>query len=146
MQEIETCMLVTVTARGPHARPMNAIIRPLEGVIWFLTDGASHKSEELETAPDVCLIFTDGSSRHLVVTGHATLTNDRDAVRSVWSPAAKVFWPEGPDDVSVNAIHVQPIEAEIWEGDNLAIAAFKAAFAAMRGVRADLGDHAKIAL
>ena len=146
MSELKTCLLVTVGAQGPHARPMNAIVRSEESAVWFLTDSGSHKLDELETSPDVCLIFTDGSSRHLVVSGHATLTNDRDAVRSVWSPEAKAFWPGGPDDPSVNAIHVQPIEAELWEGDNVAIAAFKAAFAALRGVRADLGSHAKVAM
>ncbi len=146
MEEIDACLLVTVTARGPHARPMHAIVRPAEGAIWFLTDATSHKTEELETSPDVCIIFTDGSSRHLVMLGHATLINDRDAVRSVWSPGARAFWPEGPDDASVNAIHVQAVQAELWEGDNPAIAAVKAAFAAIRGVRAEPGDHAKVAL
>jgi general stress protein 26 len=146
MTELRTCLLVTVTARGPHARPMNAIVRPEESAVWFLTDSGSEKTAELETAPDVCLIFTDGSSRHLVVSGHATLTNDRDAVRSIWTPEAKAFWPNGPDDPSVNAIHVQPIDAEMWEGDNFAVAAVKAAFAAIKGVRADLGTHAKVAL
>ncbi len=146
MEEMETCLLVTVTARGPHARPMNAILRPAESAIWFLTDAASHKTDELETAPDVCLIFTNGSSRHLVVQGHATLTNDRDAIRSVWTPEAKAFWPNGPDDGSVKAIHVEPVEAEVWDGDNIAVSAFKAAFAAIRGVRAELGTHAKVPL
>lgn len=146
MSDLRTCLLVTVTPNGPHARPMNAIVRSEESAVWFLTDSGSHKTEELETAPDVCLIFTDGSSRHLVVRGHATMTNDRDAVRSVWAPEAQAFWPDGPDDPSVNAIHVQPIDAELWEGDNFAVAAVKAAFAAMRGVRAELGSHAKVAL
>ena len=146
MQEIGTCLLVTVTPRGPRARPMNAVVKPEEAAVWFLTDGSSHKVDELETSPDVCMIFTDGSSRHVVVTGHATLVNDRDSVRSIWTPEAKVFWPEGPDDQAVNAIHVQPIEAEVWDGDNIAVAAFKAAFAALRGVRPELGTHAKVPL
>lgn len=146
MAEIGVCMMVTVAANGPQARPMRAIVRPEESAVWFLTDSASHKAEELEKAPDVCLVFTDGGSRYLSVQGHATLTNDRDAVHGIWTPEAKAFWPGGPDDASVNAIHVQPIDAEIWEGDNFAVAAAKAMFAAVRGVRADLGSHAKVPL
>lgn len=145
MREMATCMLVTTTPLGPRARPMRAIVQEDDSAIWFLTDSASHKIDELETAPDVCLTFSDGS-RRLSVTGHATLTNDRDAVRSVWTPEAKGYWPSGPDDPTVNAIHVQLIDAELWEEDNFAVAAVKAAFAAVRGVRADHGAHAKVAL
>jgi general stress protein 26 len=146
MRDIGTCMLVTSINGVPRARPMSAIIAEVGEPIWFLTDADSHKMDELARAPDVCVTFSDGASRHVSLLGHATLINDRDAVRELWTPAANAFWPDGPDDRSVNAIRVEPVSAEYWHGDGTIVAAAKAMFAAATGRRADLGSNEKLVL
>lgn len=146
MQNIATCMLVTMAGDVPHARPMAPIIRVKDRAIWFLTDAGSHKADEMEHAPDVCLTFSDGNARHVSLIGHATLVNDREAIRSIWTPAAKAFWPQGPDDPSVKAILVEPVSAEYWDGDNAVTAVVKTVFATAAGKRAELGANEKVAL
>ncbi len=146
MSSIGTCMFITNASTGLRARPMAALVRPEQTVIWFLTDSESAKQDEIENNPEICLAFSDGASRFVSMTGHATLTGDRAAIRDIWSPAAKAFWPKGPDDPSIVAIHVEPRQGEIWDGSTGLAATAKMAFAILTGSKPDLGTSAKVTL
>ena len=64
MQRIGTCMLVTRGETHVRARPMRAIIRPDQSVIWFITDASAdaHTLAELAELRDHLEATINGAS------------------------------------------------------------------------------------
>jgi general stress protein 26 len=123
---------------------MSAIVRKDEGHIWFLTDSATIKDCEIEADPRCALVFSDGGSTHLAVTGSAEIVEDRLVVKGLWSKAAQAFYPSGPEDPAIVAIRVEPIIAELWDGPSAPIAMVQMAAALATGrSAADMGHNVK---
>jgi general stress protein 26 len=59
IEKIGFCMLTTHDGLDLKARPMSAYVERLENAIYFLTDVASHKDEEIARYPHVNLAFAD---------------------------------------------------------------------------------------
>jgi general stress protein 26 len=144
MEKVRTAFLVSLSALGPHARPMSPIVRDEERLVWFLTDRVTVKDDEIGADERVAMIFTDGGSTHLAVTGTAELVDDRATVKDLWSTAAQAFWPEGPDDPRIVAIRVQPTVAELWDGPSAPVAMVQMAAALVTGrSAADMGHNVR---
>lgn len=142
--EGKTAMLVTSDTEGPHARPMSAILRPDDGLIWFLTDEQSGKLDEIAADHQIAVTFSDGNSAHLAFRGLATVTGERAVIEELWSPAADAFYPAGPTDPDIRVIRFQPAEAELWDSPGRVVALFRMAAAVATGTSArDIGTHIK---
>lgn len=142
--EGKTAMLVTSDDEGPHARPMSAILRPDDGLIWFMTDEATGKLDEIADDRHVTVTFSDGSSAHLAFRGHATISADRAIIEDLWSPAADAFYPAGPTDPDIRLIRFVPAAAELWDSPGRLLALFRMAAAVATGTSArDIGSHVK---
>ncbi len=147
MESQRTAFLITQTAEGPHARPMSAIVRRDDGLVWFLTDRVTNKDDEIDMDSRCAMIFTDGGSSHVAVTGTARVIADRAVVRDLWSIGAKAFFPDGPDDAAILAIKVIPRTAELWDGPSTPIALVQMAAALVTGKSAaDIGNNVKARL
>lgn len=146
MREIDFCMFTTKSGQGLRARPMSSIVKPEEGRIYLLSDRNGGKDEELENNPQVCLCYSNGGSKFVSLSGHATITSDRALIESLWNPGAQAFWPEGPHDPNVYAISITPVNAEYWDGNAGLIAAAKMIWSIATGTKPDLGDNQKVNL
>lgn len=145
MESIRTAMMVSRGDLGPHARPMSAIVRPEEGRVWFLTDRETAKACEIERNPGVAVTFSNGTSRHVALTGTAAIVEERAYVRDLWSASAQAFYPGGPEDPSIVAIRVAPEVAELWDGPSTPVAMVKMAAALVTRTTADgMGDNLKL--
>jgi general stress protein 26 len=69
MQEIKVPMVVTHDGDNGRmrARPMVAHLDPDANAIFFLTDAAATKNEEIYLNGNVCLVFSDIRKQHYVV-------------------------------------------------------------------------------
>lgn len=144
MEDRRTAFLVTHGREGPHARPMSTIVRRDDGCVWFLTDSATAKDCEIAADDRCALVFSDGGSMHLAVTGTAELVDDRLVVKGLWSTGAQAFYPEGPEDPSILAIRVTPKIAEYWDGPSKPVALVQMAAALATGSSAaDMGRNVK---
>lgn len=139
-------MFVTQAADGPRARPMNAIMKPEEGAVWFLSEASSEKDQEARAEPRVNLVFSDGGQNHASVQGTATEVRDRETVKRLWNAGAQAWWPQGPDDPNIVAIRVDVDSAEIWDGDPSVVAFAKMGVAIATKSVPDAGDHVKTTL
>lgn len=139
-------MFVTQAHDGPRARPMNAIHKPDEGVIWFLSEASSDKDAEARADPRVNLVFSDGGQNHASVQGTATEVRDRETVKRLWNAGAQAWWPQGPEDPNIVAIRVEPDGAEIWDGDPSVVAMVKMGVAIATKSVPNAGDHIKTEL
>ena len=142
-EAIKTAMLVT--GRGPlSARPMSAILRAEQGLIWFLTDDDSGKLDAIADQPAVAVTFSDGSKKHVAFEGEASVTADRAVIEDLWSPAADAFYPAGSGDPAIRAIRFEPQAGELWDSPGRLIALFRMAAAVATGTSArDIGTHVK---
>lgn len=86
--DIKTAMFTTRMSDGRLvSRPMSTQKRNPMADLWFVTDIESHKIDELEAEPEINLSYFNTKSYEWVsVSGTATLSTDRDLIRSLYEP------------------------------------------------------------
>ena len=142
--KIGFCMLSTRDGEDIRSRPMAAHVERDEKAIYFLTDVAGHKDEEVRANPNVGLAFADaGDQKYVSLTGRATISNDREKIRELWSTPAKAWW-DSPDDPSIRVLKVRLKDAQYWDSPGTVVSTVKMMAAAVSGGRPDMGDNAKV--
>jgi len=146
VEKIGFCMLTTQNGSELRARPMSAYSAEMENAIYFLTDVASHKDEEISRYPNVCLAFADSKGQKYVsISGAAEIQNDREKVKDLWATPAKAWW-DSPEDPSIRILKVTPSSAEYWDSPGTVISYIKMAAAAVSSTRPDMGKNAKVGM
>lgn len=129
-------------------RPMATQKRGPLADLWFVTSIDTHKIDELETDPNVCLGYYDDSSKEWVsVSGTARLSQDREKIRELYEPDWKAYFEDqggdrdgGPDDprlalICVDAESVHYMKSKFSKPRAL----FELAQGMVTGKAADLG-------
>jgi len=107
IKEIEIAMLTTQRADGRLvSRPMSTQKPDSIADLWFVTDGDTHKLEEIQNDSQVNLSYYNNKSREWVsVSGRASLSRDRNEIRRLYQPDWKIWMGDeggdrdgGPDD------------------------------------------------
>lgn len=146
MEKIGMCMLASKDGEDIRSRPMAAHVDRDERMVYFLTDAASHKDEEIARNPAVCLAFADPKGNDYVsVSGHAVVSNDRAKIRELFSTPAKAWWDDA-EDPEIRVLKVQPNEAQYWDGPGRVMALARMLVAAASDSRPEMGDNAKVRL
>jgi len=148
IKDIKFAMLTTVDAQGHlRSRPMGTMEAEQDGHIWFFTALDSAKVEELRREHRVNLSYAaPGDNRYVSVSGNARLVDDREKIRALWNPGAKLFF-EGPDDPRLGLLRVTPSEAEYWSSSSTWIGqAIDFVRARITGDTSKLGENEKIKL
>lgn len=146
MEKIMFCMLTTRAQSGMRARPMAAHVERLENTIHFLTDVDSHKDDEIERNPEVCLAFADSKGQKYVsVSGRATILNDREQIRELFSTPAKAWW-DNADDPSIRILKIEPNSAEYWDSPGTVVSYIKMIAAAVSDAKPNMGENEKVRL
>ena len=146
IEKVGTCMLTTRFAGGLRARPLEARPDREAGLIFFVTDIHSAKDDEIESAPDVGLVFIDaGDKAYLSITGRAAIIRDPETTKAAWRKTDEVWWPGGPNDPNVCVLRIEPLTAELWDGPaSAAVTAFEFAKAKLTGEEPKLGENRKV--
>lgn len=112
---IEVAMMTT---RRPDGRLVSRAMQTQEhrahADLWFVTNIADEKIDELAQDPQVNLAYYKDRTREWVsVSGRAILSQDRDLVRGLYKPDWKAWFPDeggdrngGPDDPRIALINV----------------------------------------
>jgi general stress protein 26 len=147
IERVGVCMLTTRSANGLRARPVEARPDRAAGLIWFLTDVASGKEHEIETAADIGLTFIDkAENAYLSVTARAEVQRDHAKAAAIWKTTDKMWW-NGPDDPKVCVLRVTPRTAELWDGPaSKAVAAFEFVKSQLTGEKPNLGENRKVTI
>jgi len=115
LESFDNAMLITHSRDGRlRARPMAIAQIESESNLWFITSEDSAKVKELEMDPRVCAAF-QGKNRFLSITGHATVSKDRDKIDEVWHDSFKLWFPDGKEDPSIELIQLVSEEGEFWD-------------------------------
>ena len=123
VKDIKFAMMVTQDPDGSlHGRPMSAVETDFDGTLWFMTRDSSLKVEALEANPKVMLSYADIDEHHYVsLSGSARIVHDPAKVKELWSEAARVWFPNGPEDPQIALIAVEISTAEYWDSASSAM-------------------------
>ncbi len=135
----QTAMLVTKGLDGRfEARPMQMAEVEPAGPIWFFTARNSRKADEMTSDPRVLLVFEDDRSQYLSIAGSARVVQDVARIRRLWKEPYRAWFPNGPDDLNLALVAVEPEVAEFWDssGTNKLQYVFGAAKAYLTGEHA----------
>lgn len=142
LEEFDTAMLVTVSPdEMVRARPMALQKRgEVEGCdLWFVTDGDAPKVREIANDRHVgvcCLRNRDKA--YLSISAVAEVVRDQALVHRLWKPDWKIWFGDGPENLSLAIIKLRVQRAEYWEpaGGRMRVL-FDMVKAAIKGDRAD---------
>lgn len=147
IKDLRFAMLTTSDDDGTlNSRPMASSQDSFDGTLRFLTRASSHKVREIQQDHDVNVSYSDpGSQTFVSIAGRARLTRDRAKAEELWSPVAKVWFPDGLDDPDLAVIEVTVGRAEYWDGADTgfgqAVALIKAS---LTGDGSSLGENEKL--
>lgn len=139
-------MLTTRFDGGLCARPLEPRPDREDGVIYFVTDVRGGKDDEIEAAPEVCLVVVDYKDKaYLSISGHASVMREDARAAAIWKKTDNIWWPDGPDDPNARVLRLVPDKAELWDGpSNSAVAAVEFAKAKITGEKPNLGENRKV--
>lgn len=118
VDEITICLFCTnlKTDDGSTCRPMGAQKVCDDGNIWFFSEKSSDKNTDIDLNKNVQLFFSHpGKSSYLVVNGEAEIITDKNTIAELWTPANKIWFPDGKDDSEISIIKVKPTTAYYWD-------------------------------
>jgi general stress protein 26 len=117
IKDIEVAMMVTQDDQGHfRGRPMRAVNREFDGVLWFFATAGSPVSGEAASDGRVLLAYADPRSQNYVaVSGSAEVVKDVAQQKQMWSEPLRVWFPGGPEDPKVSLIRVECEGAEYWD-------------------------------
>ncbi len=110
---IEVAQFTTRRADGHLvSRPMQVQRRTAGADLWFMTNGESHKLEELATDPHVnCAFYKDRTREWVSVSGTAVLSKDRRLIQDLYQPDWRAWLGDeggerdgGPDDPRITLV------------------------------------------
>jgi general stress protein 26 len=87
-----------------------------DGCLWFFTRAASETVEEIGLDEDVCATFVDpAAQRYVAAAGRASIVNDPERARELWTPALQAWLNGGLDDPDLRLVKVEVDRADLWE-------------------------------
>jgi general stress protein 26 len=146
IESIGVCMLTTQAGGRLRARPVEPRPDRKSGLIFIVTDVRSAKQEEIETKPDVGLVFIDAKAKaYLSITARACVTRDIAKIERVWRLTDAAWWPGGPTDPNVCLLQIEPQTGELWDGPaSTAVTVFEFGKAFVTGAQPALGENRKV--
>ncbi len=133
IDDIEIAMLTTRDGNGEmQSRPLQTQKMGNDNVLWFITRDTTSAARHATSTSQVCLCYTSAERQSFAaVYGRMECLRDRAMLEQLWTPAHKIFFPEGREDPGLVLLKVVPERADIWEGPSGWVSrslAFAAAF------------------
>lgn len=141
IKHLQFAMLTTTNDDGQLiSRPMAPLEMSSDGSIWFFT---SLKSAKIKQLSALNLAFTDADrGTYVSITGQGELVRDAAQITRLWTPAAKPWFPEGPESPDLCLLKVVPQIAEYWDApDSKMVRMFAMAASVLAGKPIGMGQH-----
>lgn len=147
VKDVKVCMFATINPDHTlFSRPMYTIHIDGEGNIWFFTNDASAKVDDLTKENTVYLMYSHpGHNTYVHVRGNALMIKDQQKISELWSPAVKAWFPGGETDPALCLLKVETQEASYWDGtSNKFVVFFNMLKAVTTGEKADTGQFGEL--
>jgi general stress protein 26 len=89
------------------------------------------------------LSFADTAhGAYVSLSGHVEISTDREAIKRLWTPLAKPWFPEGPDSNNLALLKFVPDAADYWDGPgSKMVRAFGLIASVIAGKPVAMGEH-----
>ncbi|HSU50512.1 MAG TPA: pyridoxamine 5'-phosphate oxidase family protein [Segetibacter sp.] len=147
VDEIKVCMFATVQEDySLFSRPMQSVQVDEGGNIWFFTNEYSGKVDDISKENTVYLMYSHpGQNSYLHIKGKASVVNDKEKIKELWSPIVKAWFPKGIDDPALSLLRIETNEASYWDGaSNKFVVFFNILKAIVKGEKHDQGEFGEI--
>jgi general stress protein 26 len=113
-------MFTTFTSERPMpARPLAIQSVDVDGTLNFFITNDSNTFTEIRKDAAVQIYFANNSnSEYLSIYGQAHIVNDREKVKRLFTPWAKVWFQGGPEDPTLVLVCVKPESTVYWDTKN----------------------------
>lgn len=143
IKAFDMCMLATKDGAHLRSRPMAPHVSAENASIRFLTSKKTHKIDEVKKNPNANAVFSNGDGLYISVSGRISLSDSRQDVDELWSPAAAPWFEDGKSEAVV--LVLEPEIAEYWDNsDSKVKAGWEMVKGTLTGKRPDVGDHGKV--
>ncbi|WP_149537295.1 pyridoxamine 5'-phosphate oxidase family protein [Siccirubricoccus phaeus] len=117
IKDVEVAMMVTQDSEGRfRGRPMRAVNREFDGVLWFFATAGAPVTGETAEDGRVLLAYADPRGQNYVsIYGTAEVVKDPAKQKQLWSEPLRVWFPGGAEDPKVALIRVDCEGAEYWD-------------------------------
>jgi len=148
IKDIKFAMFTTRHASHLHSRPMTTQNQAQDrgDTLWFFMSRKSDPVEDLEREPGVNVSYADpGADAYVSVAGDASVVDDPATRERLFTPAAKAWFPGGPNDPDLALVRVRIAHGNYWNvKENKVTQLFKMAKAAATGEPPKLGEHGEV--
>jgi general stress protein 26 len=87
-----------------------------DGTFWFFSHKDSQENQQIVANPAVQLIYAlSNKSELLALEGTASVSHDQKKIDALWTPIAKVWFPDGKDDPRLTLITVPLNGGRYWD-------------------------------
>lgn len=141
IESMSVGMLTHVDGDGTlMSQPMTPLEMDSNGTLWFFIDLRSTKIEHLGA---VNLSFTDSTrATYVSLSGRGALDGDHERIEHLWTPAARPWFPAGPESRDLALLKFVPDTAEYWDAPNSKMVRVLAmAASVVAGKPIGLGEH-----
>lgn len=121
MESVDIAMLTTTDSESGSSR---LVSRPLstqvaeDGDILFLVRSSSSVAADVRANGEVNVAYASNKA-WVSVSGTATVVNDRELVKELWSKGADAFMEGGPENQDNVVLKVNGDTATYWGGESL---------------------------
>jgi general stress protein 26 len=135
-------MLTTLDEDGGfYSCPMTLQQATDDAVLWFFASTTAPTARNIERDPRIGVALMDDDGFYASVYGTASLSDDRDRIRELWSPMVKAWFPQGVEDPHLVLLRLDVERGEYWDSDqNSMLKMFAVAKALATGKRAKVGE------
>jgi general stress protein 26 len=114
---VKFAMLTTRDAGNAlTSRPLTTLDLEFDGTLWFLVAADSNLAHDLRQHPEINLAYAEPEvGNYISVSGTAHVLHDRVRARELWTPVARIWFEQGPDDPNLAVLEVEVEKAEYWD-------------------------------
>ncbi len=95
------------------------------GEVWFFSLKDSDRNKYVQQDSRTQLIYSNSSdSDYMSVYGDAKIVYDKEKVKELWTPFAKVWFQGGSEDPNLSLMKFTPEEGIYWDTKNGSMVAF----------------------
>ncbi len=149
VNEFEVAMLITESLDGDlRGRPMAIAGHDKGSVLYFLTRADDEKMQEILARPSISVVMQK-EGQYLSISGRARVETDLSLIDQHWSAAARLWFPDGKNDVEATLVIVEPTYAECWDRTGVRLLEFwweagKALLTGEKAADSTLSGHHKV--
>jgi general stress protein 26 len=118
LKNFPIAFMVTLTGDHIQARPIGVVgdHAAFDGTLWFITDKRSRKVQAIESGAATSLLFqNDKEGAYLQLLGRASVIEDREKLKELYTTLQRTWFPKGLDDPDITLVRFDASEGNYWD-------------------------------